>query len=57
MVRVKIEYSFALRKDVLVVQEEVHVYHGPVMQCGAGVWAQPVACRGNQIWDPGIACL
>jgi len=46
----KIEDIFALREDVLVVQEGVH-------QCGYGVGAQPVACWGHQIWDPGIACL
>lgn len=46
----KIEDTFSLREDVLVVQEGVH-------QCGYGVGAQPVACWGHQIWDPGIACL
>merc|ERR1711942_161084 len=46
----KIEDISALREDVLVVQEGVH-------QCGYGVGAQPVACWGHQIWDPGIACL
>jgi len=56
----KIEDIFALREDVLVVQEGVHVcQHGPGVQCGykVGAGAQPVACRGHQIWDPGIACL
>jgi len=53
----KIEDNFALRKDVLVVQEGVHVYHGPVVQCGAGVWAQQVAYWCHQLWDPGgIVC-
>jgi len=53
----KIEDNFALRKDVLLVQEGVHVYHGPVVQCGAGVWAQQVAYWCHQLWDPGgIVC-
>jgi len=47
----KIEDSFVLRKDVLLVQQRVH---GPGVQHRDGVWAQPVAYQGHQIWDPGI---
>ena len=54
----KIEDSFELREDVLIVQERVHAcQHGPGVQCRDGVVAQQVAYRCHQVWDPGgIVC-
>jgi len=54
----KIEASFELREDVLIIQERVHAcQHDPGVQCRDGVVTQQAAYWCHQVWDPGgIVC-